>query len=86
MFSFTTCFIFWHKNYQLNKNNKHVLSLINELDEYKKVVVELEVINNEGLNKKDIINTLNDRVDSLNKEVDVYNNNISRLNKELGIK
>lgn len=59
---------------------------MDEIDEYQKVIIELETINNEGLSQQDKINKLNERVDSLNKQIDDYKNNINKLNNELGIK
>jgi peptidoglycan hydrolase CwlO-like protein len=86
VFSFTTCLIIFKKNYELNLINKECLSLIDEIEEYQKVIVELETINNEGLSQQDKINKLNERVDSLNRQIEDYKNNISRLNAELGVK
>ena len=86
VFCFTTCLIVFKKNYELNKINKECLSLMNEIEEYQKVITELETINNEGLSKQDKINKLNERVDSLNMQIADYRDNITKLNKELGIK
>lgn len=86
VFSFMTCLIVFKKNYELNKINKECLLLMNEIEEYKKVIIELEKINSEGLSQQEKINKLNERVDSLNKQIEDYRGNITRLNTELGVK
>ena len=70
VFSFTTCLIVFKKNYELNKINKECLLLVKEIEEYQKVITELETINNEGLSKQDKINKLQQELKKIGNNSD----------------
>ena len=86
---FINVFIFYYKEYKLNKellnSKEEYLKLNEDIERYTKLKEEVDIINNENINLNDKVVSLKTDIDSKNSSVTDYNNKISDLYNKISI-
>lgn len=86
---FINTFIFYNKEYKLNKSLKNskeeYISLSNDIKKYSKIKEEIDIINGENTSLSDKVTSLNSEIDIKNSSILNYQNKISDLNNKISI-